>query len=152
LKVGNAAALRVPGLSAPVPARVSMVSPALDAGSTTVEVWLKVENQAGRLKVGTPVKALITGRTVTQALKVPASAILTADDGSKSVMVIGADGAAHKKPVTLGLGNGSDVEVTGGLTASDLVITSGSYGLDEGTRVKIGAAASDADSGGGGNH
>jgi HlyD family secretion protein len=30
-----------------------MVSPALDPGSTTVEVWLKIENKTGRLKVGT---------------------------------------------------------------------------------------------------
>ena len=35
-----------------------MISPALDPGSTTVEVWLKIENKSGRLKVGTPVKAV----------------------------------------------------------------------------------------------
>lgn len=149
LKVGNPASVRVPGISDPVAARVSMVSPALDPGSTTVEVWLKIDNKSGRLKVGTPVKAVITGRTVAQALTVPDSAILTADDGSKSVMVIGSDGAAHKKPVTLGIDNGTDVQITGGLTASDMVITSGSYGLDEGTKVKIGAPGGDQDSGGG---
>jgi len=148
LKVGNEASVRVPGFSDPVPAKVSMVSPALDPGSTTVEVWLRVENKAGRLKVGTPVKALITGRTVAQALQVADSAILTADDGTKSVM--GSDGAAHKKPVTLGIDNGTDVQVTSGLTSADMVITSGSYGLDEGTKVKIGAASGEG-SGGGGN-
>jgi len=151
LKVGNQAALRVPGLSGPVPAKVSMVSPALDPGSTTVEVWLKVDNKAGRLKVGTPVKAVITGRSVAQALQVPETAILTADDGSKSVMVIGQDGAAHKKPVTLGIDNGSNVQVTNGLTTTDMVITSGSYGMDEGTKVKVGAAGGDSDSAGGNN-
>ena len=151
LKVGNQAALRVPGLSGPVPAKVSMVSPALDPGSTTVEVWLKVDNKAGRLKVGTPVKAVITGRSVAQALQVPETAILTADDGSKSVMVIGQDGAAHKKPVTLGIDNGSNVQVTDGLTTTDMVITSGSYGMDEGTKVKVGAAGGDSDSAGGNN-
>lgn len=146
LKVGNEASVRVPGLQDPVAAKVAMVSPALDPGSTTVEVWLRIENKAGRLKVGTPVNALITGRTVAQALQVPDSAVLTADDGTKSVMVIGSDGAAHKKAVTLGIDNGTDVQVTSGLATSDMVITSGSYGLDEGTKVKIGAAA-----GGGGN-
>ncbi len=151
LKVGNPASVRVPGLTDPVAAKVSMVSPALDPGSTTVEVWLKIDNKAGRLKVGTPVKALVTGRTVAQALQVPDSAILTADDGSKSVMVIGSDGAAHKKPVTPGIDNGTDVEIKSGLTAADMVITSGSYGLDEGTRVKIGVAGGGEGSGGGGN-
>jgi HlyD family secretion protein len=140
MKVGNQASVRVPGIADPVPAKVSMVSPALDPGSTTVEVWLKIENKAGRLKVGTPVKAVVTGRTVAQALTVPDSAILTADDGTKSVMVIGADGAAHKRPVTLGIDNGTDVQITSGLTLTDMVITGGSYGLDEGTKVKMGAA------------
>ena len=35
-----------------------MISPALDPGSTTVEVWLKIDNKAGKLKVGTPVKVV----------------------------------------------------------------------------------------------
>jgi HlyD family secretion protein len=151
LKVGNDAAVRVPGLQDPVAAKVAMLSPALDPGSTTVEVWLRIENKDGRLKVGTPVKALITGQTVAQALQLPDSAILTADDGTKSVMVISSDGTARKKAVTLGIDNGTDVQVTSGLAASDMVITSGSYGLDEGTKVKIGAAGGDQDSGGGGN-
>lgn len=150
MKVGDAASVHVPGLTDAVGAKVAMVSPALDPGSTTVEVWLKIPNKDGHLKVGTPVKVAITGRTVEQAMKVPDSAILTADDGTKSVMVIGTDNAAHKKPVTLGIDDGTDVQVTSGLAPGDMVITSGSYGLDEGTKVKIGAAGAD-DSGGGGS-
>ncbi len=149
LKAGNQASVRLPGLSDSVPAKVSMVSPALDPGSTTVEVWLKIENKKGRLKVGTPVKAMMTGTSVTHALTVPLSAVLTGDNGAKSVMVVGSDGAAHKKPVTLGIDNGTDVQVTSGLTTADNVITSGSYGLDEGTKVKIGPAGGDEGSGGG---
>ena len=73
MKVGDAA-LRcsVPGVADPVPAKVSLISPALDPGSTTVEVWLKIDNKAGKLKVGTPVKVSITGRTVAKAWKIPA--------------------------------------------------------------------------------
>jgi multidrug efflux pump subunit AcrA (membrane-fusion protein) len=147
LKVGDSAAVTVPGLSDPVPARISMVSPALDPGSTTVEVWLKIDNKSGALKVGTPVKATITGRTVANAIKIPVSAVLTSQSGSKSVMVIGSDGAAHSKPVTLGIQDGDDVQVLSGLSAADTVITTGSYGLDEGTKVKIGPAT-DEDKGG----
>jgi len=139
LKVGNAATLRVPGIDNPVAAKVAMVSPALDPGSTTVEVWVKVDNKDGKLKVGAPVKVLLTGRTVDQALKIPNSAILTAEDGSKSVMVDN-DGAAQSKPVTLGINDGTDVQILSGLAPSDLVITGGAYGIDEGTKVKIGPA------------
>jgi HlyD family secretion protein len=145
LKVGSEAQLHVPGLTDPMAGKVSLISPALDPGSTTVEVWIKVDNKAGKLKVGTPVKVSLTGETVAQAWKIPNSAVLTAEDGSKSVMVIGGDGAAHHKPVTLGITDGEDVQVENGLAPSDQVITGGAYGLDEGTKVKVGSAGGDSD-------
>ncbi len=140
MKVGDDAQIQVPGIADPVKAKVSLISPALDPGSTTVEVWLKTDNKAGKLKVGTPVQALITGRTVANALKIPQPAVLTAQDGSKSVMVVGSDGAAHKKAVTLAISDGDDVQVLSGVAASDMVITGGAYGLDDGTKVKVGPA------------
>lgn len=152
LKLGDSAAVSVPGIADPVTAKVTMISPALDPGSTTIEVWLKIDNKSGALKAGTPVKATVTGKTVAQAWKIPLSSVLTAQDGSKTVMVVGSDGAAHSKPITLGIDDGDDVQVVKGLSPSDLVIIAGSYGLDEGTKVKVGPAASeDKDTGGGGN-
>ena len=143
MKVGDEAELSVPGIADPVPAKVTLISPALDPGSTTIEVWLKIDNKAGKLKVGTPVKASVTGKTVDKAWKIPASAVLTAQDGSKSVMLVGSDSAAHRKPVTLGISDDGDVQVMSGLSASDMVITGGAYGLDEGTKVKVGPAEAD---------
>lgn len=143
MKVGDNAKLRVPGIAEPVPAKVLLISPALDPGSTTLEIWLKIDNRSGRLKVGTPVKVLITGTSLPKTLKVPASAIFTAQDGSKSVMVVGSDGAAHRKPVTLGIKGEDDVQISSGITADDLVITTGAYGIDDGTKVKVGPAESD---------
>jgi multidrug resistance efflux pump len=155
MKLGDEALVRVPGVAEPVAAKVALISPALDPGSTTVEVWLKIDNQAGTLKVGTPVKVSIAGRSEAHAWRIPASSILTAQDGSKSVMVVGTDGAAHRKPVTLGIADAQDVQVTGGLAPADLVITGGAYGLDDGAKVKVGAPADDdrkpASGAGGGN-
>jgi len=148
LNIGSDAEVHAPGMDSAIPAKVSMISPALDAGSTTVEVWLKIDNHSGKLKVGTPVKVSITGRTAENAMKVPVSAVLTGEDGSKSVMVIDAAGKAQQKKVTLGISDGDDIEVLSGLNATDQVITGGAYGLDPGTRVKIGKATED-DSGGG---
>jgi RND family efflux transporter MFP subunit len=143
MKVGDAATVTVPGVADPVPAKVALISPALDPGSTTVEIWLRIENKKGTLKVGTPVHASITGRQVPQALTVPVSALLTAQDGSKSVMVVGADGAAHSKPVSVGITDDGRVQITNGLTTADMVITSGNYALEDGTKVKVGAADAD---------
>jgi HlyD family secretion protein len=143
MKIGDNASLLVPGVKDPVDAKVTLISPALDPGNTTLEIWLKADNKKGQLKVGTPVKVSITGRTVEKALKVPVSSILTAQDGSKSVMVVGTDGAAHKKAVELGIQDGDDVQITKGLTSGDMVITNGSYALDEGAKVKVGPAEDD---------
>jgi len=142
LKLGAPASITVRGLDEPLPAKVSLISPALDPGSTTVEVWLRVENPKGALKAGTPVRTTITGRTAENALTLPQEAIQTGPDGvSKFVLVIAPDGAATKKAVTLGITNPESAQILSGVTAADNVITTGGYGLDEGTKVKVGAAA-----------
>lgn len=143
LHVGNGAEVMVPGADQPVPAKISLISPALDPGSTTIEVWLEIQNKDGALKVGTPVKAIITGKTVKNALMIPKSAIQTAQDGSKSVMVIAPDSTAKKQAVTVGISDDKNVQVLSGLSQSDTVITVGAYGLDEGTKVKVGAPEAD---------
>lgn len=145
LSLGDEASITVPGVTEPLPAKVALISPALDAGSTTVEVWLRLENKDGRYKAGTPVRTSITGRTVPKAVKIPLSAVLTGEDGSKSVMVVGSDGAAHKKAVQLGINDGDDVQVTQGLNGSETVIITGAYGLDDGTKVKIGKPEADGE-------
>ncbi len=144
LSLGAAASVTIPGVPDPVAAKVSLISPALDPGSTTVEVWLRVENPKGLFKAGTAVHAVITGRTESSALLIPTESVQTASDGvTKSVMVIAADGTAHKHPITLGIQTSESVQVLSGLTNADNVITTGAYGLDDGTKVKVGAPDAD---------
>ena len=140
LKVGDTGSLTLPGIAEPVEARVSLVSPALDPGSTTLEVWLRLDNHAGRYKVGTPVKASVAGQTTADALLAPAGAVLTDQDGGKYVMLLHPDGTAHKRLVKVGITDADHVQILDGLAASDTVISSGAYGLDDGTRVQVGPA------------
>jgi multidrug efflux pump subunit AcrA (membrane-fusion protein) len=144
LSLGDEASISVPGEDKPVPATVSLISPALDPGSTTIEVWLRIDNSGGKLKVGTPVRISILGRKVADALKIPLSAVLTAQDGTKTVMTVGPGGRASVRAVSLGINDGSNVQVTKGLSAGDIVITAGSYGLDDGTEVKLAGPEPDA--------
>lgn len=148
LKVGDKATITAPGLDKPVPATVSLISPALDPGSTTVEIWLKIDNNDGILKVGTPVKANITGKAVPDALQVPATAIQTSDSGSKYVMVVGSGSKSRKMPVKLGIVNQQTAQVISGVTTADQVITVGSYALDPGTKVAVTAPDADASNAG----
>src|SRR5579883_1580387 len=142
LKVGDPATVTVPGVRDPVSAKVSLVSPALDPGSTTIEIWIRIENKSGALKVGTPVHVAIQTKTVPNAIKVPLSAMLNAQDSKASVMVAGADGVAHKKQVKTGIRDSDNVQIASGISPADMVITEGAYGLDDGTKVKITAPKS----------
>jgi multidrug efflux pump subunit AcrA (membrane-fusion protein) len=143
MKVGDKAEVNVPGMSDPIEGSVSLISPALDPGSTTVEVWVKLRNPDGQLRAGTPVHVAIVGRTVPNALQVPSSALITSDDGSLGVMIVGSDSTAHLKPVTVGIRLPDTVQILSGVGPDDVVIDSGGYGLQDGTKVKIGAADDD---------
>jgi HlyD family secretion protein len=135
LKLGDKAKVTIPGIDDPLEATVSLISPALDPGSTTVEVWLKLANPNGSLKVGTAVHVAIQGHTTAVALQVPISALLPAQDGSSDVMVVDADGTAHLRTVKTGMRSARMVQIISGLSPNDTVITDGSYGLDDGTKV-----------------
>jgi HlyD family secretion protein len=75
---------------------------------------------------------------------VPAAAVLTADDGTTSVMVIGADQVAHQTTVTTGVHAGGEVEIMSGVHAGQQVVTTGAFGLPDGTKVRVTAGAAAA--------
>lgn len=141
VKVGDAATLTAEN-GGRVPARITLVSPALDPSSTTVQVWAQARNPGDRLRPGANVQLTIRVATLPDALVVPASALLTAADGSTSVMVIGADHKAHARAVTVGARAAGLAQIIKGLRAGEEVITTGAYGLDEGTAVRAAPAAS----------
>jgi HlyD family secretion protein len=141
LKVGNAATITVPGSNEKVPGKVTVVSPALDPNSTTVEVWVQAKNPQQRLRPGSTVQVSMLAGAIPDALVVPAAAVLTGADGSTSVMVVGADGRAHQKPVQVGIRQDGEVEIAKGLSGGETVITTGAYGLPDNTRVQVEASA-----------
>jgi HlyD family secretion protein len=140
LKVGDKATITVPGEEEPIDGKVTVVSPALDPNSTTVEVWVRAENPKGRLRPGTSVQISMLARSVPNSLVIPAAAVLTAPDGGKYVMVAGSDNKAHQKTVKTGIRQGDQVQILEGLAEGDRVITSGAYGLPDNTKIRIEAA------------
>jgi len=145
LKVGDQGSMTVPGIEKPIEGKVTVVSPALDPNSTTVEVWLEAKNPKHELKPGTSVQLSLTARTVNDALVVPTSSVLTAADGSTTVMIAGTDGLAHQQAVKLGIRNGDGVQVLEGVKPGDKVVSNGAYGLPDKTKIKIEAANAPSD-------
>jgi len=137
LHVGDAASLS-PGAGAPpMPGKVTIVSPALDPNSTTLQVWVEAPNPGRRLKPGSTVSLSIVAKTVKDALVVPTEAILTAPDATTSVMVIGSDGEAHETSVKTGVRAAGEVQIWSGLRKGQQVVTAGAYGLPDGTKVAV---------------
>ena len=140
LKVGDQATIDVSGLDKPTEGKVTLVSPALDPNSTTVEVWVQAKNPDQALKPGTSVRLSMVSETVPDALVVPASAVLTAADGSATVMVIGSDQHARQLAVKVGIRQDENVQILDGLKEGQSVVASGAYGLPDNTKVSVEAA------------
>ncbi len=138
LKPGDAARVHAPG-DIEVAGKVSLVSPALDPNSTTVEVWVEAPNPDGRLRPGTTVTLEMVASTVNDAIVVPASALLKTPEGTTTVMIV-KDGHAQQVEVEAGIHDNDRVQITKGLAGGETVIVRGSYGLPDKTKVKIAEA------------
>ncbi|HKQ85416.1 MAG TPA: efflux RND transporter periplasmic adaptor subunit [Candidatus Acidoferrales bacterium] len=129
LKTGDSATISSTDVNKPLQGKVTLVSPALDPASTTVEVWVQAPNPGDKLKPGANVRVNIVAQTVQNAIVIPAAALLTETNGSTSVMVIGADNKPKQQDVKVGIRNGDNVQITDGLKLGDQVATTGAYEL-----------------------
>jgi HlyD family secretion protein len=137
LKVGNPAELKIPALDHPLKGRVTLVSPALDPGSTTIEVWVEASKPDPALRPGMTAEVAMTAKTVKDALVVPVSAVFKNAEGADYVVLAGSDEKAHQKTVQVGIRNTDLAQILSGINAGDPVITTGGYALPDGTQVKI---------------
>jgi multidrug efflux pump subunit AcrA (membrane-fusion protein) len=141
LKKGDSATLTVAGATEAIKGKVTMVSPALDPGSTTVEVWVLAPNPRNVMKAGGSASLTMIAKTIPNALIVPTLAVVTDDDGKKSVMIIGGDGVAHKRDIETGIQNADSIQIVSGLKPGEQVVSVGAYGLPDNTKVKVEAPA-----------
>lgn len=140
IRVGKSATITGPG--GQLTGKVTVVSPAVDPATTTVEVWVQAVNKGEVLKPGTSVQVDIAASAIGDALVVPASALLNLEEGGEKVMVV-AGNAAHEQKVEVGVKEGDRVQLLSGVKEGDQVITSGGLGLEDKAKVKVGGAKED---------
>jgi HlyD family secretion protein len=131
LKAGDDATILVPGQGPALKAKVTLVSPALDPNSTTVEVWVQAPNPGGRMKPGVSARVTMIGQTVPKAIVAPLAALLTATDGVTSMIMLDTDNKPHKKKVKVGIRDAGDIQITDGLQGGERVVTVGAFELDK---------------------
>jgi len=135
VKVGRPATIT--GSGGDVLGKVTVVSPAVDPNTTTVEIWVQAPNPEEKLKPGDTVHVAIKAETLQDVTLVPKSAILNSDEGGQIVIVVTPDNVAHERKVSIGVQQGSQVEIASGVNEGDKVVTVGGLGLDDGSKVIV---------------
>ncbi len=125
--------------------KVVVVSPSVDPSTTTVEVWVQADNPGEKMKPGGTVRVSIRADLIKDTLLVPAAALLNSDEGGEKVMVVGKDNLARERKVTVGVREGNRVQILGGVSEGEKVITSGGLGLDDKAKVEIKSEEDDDD-------
>jgi len=137
VKVGQTATLTQPDSKEEVNGKVTVVSPATDPNSTTVQVWIQIDNPGERLKPGMAMHAAIATEVYKAASVVPVAAILPGEEGGTAVLTVSPDNVAHKRTVTLGVRQGNQVQILSGVNPGEEVVVVGGLGLDDKAKVKI---------------
>jgi HlyD family secretion protein len=137
IAVGQPATIALSDGSLETTGTVTVVSPAADPGSTTVQVWVQAENPAERLKPGRAVRVAIVAATLRKATVVPVAALLPSSEGGVVVMTVGSDSVAHQKPVKTGVRDAGAVEILEGVSPGEQVVVVGGVGLEDGAQVKV---------------
>lgn len=117
-------------------AELTRLAGAVDPGTGTMLVELQAANEDRALRPGSFAQARFPLAGGGKALAVPPSALLIDSDGAR-VALLGADGKAHFRPVTIGRDRGTVVEISKGIAAGDKVIDSPPDSLREGDRVQV---------------
>jgi multidrug efflux pump subunit AcrA (membrane-fusion protein) len=134
ISVGRPA--RIAGPDGDLAGKVTVVSPAVNPNTTTVEVWVQVPNPGEKLKPGSTVRVSIIAETIQNTIIVPASALLNSEEGGQKVMVIDKDSVAHEHKIVPGVRQGDRVQIAG-LQEGEQVVTSGGLGLEDKAKVVI---------------
>jgi multidrug efflux pump subunit AcrA (membrane-fusion protein) len=136
MHVGDAASISVAGVDKPVYGKVTLISPALDPNSTTVEIWVSAANKSLALRPGSAAKLDIVTRSVKDALAVPTVALVQTTEGSR-VMVVDTNSIAHERAVQTGVVDAEQqlTQIISGLNAGERIVTVGAYGLPDGAKV-----------------
>src|SRR5258706_10915470 len=143
LKVGQRATVASSDETTKISGSVTVVSPAVDPNSTTVEAWVQAANPGEKLRPGATVHVTIQGETVQNALVAPASAVLPDPEGGTAMLVVTdafdaeVVSVVNRHKVDIGIRSPGMVQILKGVAAGDKVVVEGGIGLDDGAEVNV---------------
>jgi RND family efflux transporter MFP subunit len=115
--------------------KVTRTSNSIDMASRTLNTEVDVDNPAGQLLPGAYVRVHLRLPSQRRSLIIPSNTLLFRSEGLRVGVV--RNNHAALTPVTIGVDYGATVQITSGLTRTDLVIVSPSDSLIDGAPVRI---------------
>jgi HlyD family secretion protein len=118
---------------------ISLISKASDPQNRTVEIWVSLKNEEGRLRADSAAKVVVATQTASDVIVVPIAAVTldASTDNTGTVMVVDENSKAHETKVTVGIRAKDKVEITSGLKGGETVVIEGNYALPDDTKVEI---------------
>jgi multidrug efflux pump subunit AcrA (membrane-fusion protein) len=103
---------------------------------STHQFELRLDLEGRPFPVGQTLRVAIPVSDSREVLTVPRDALVLRPEG-QSVFVIASDGTARQVPVTVGVGQGPDLEITGDIEPGDQVVIRGNERLQPGQEVRL---------------
>ena len=119
------------------------VTPSLDVPAAMRYVVWEIDNSSGILEPQTYSNMYVQSQQPVSVLAVPLSAMVDQNHGA--VYVWDADGHVNRRDVSVGADDGEYAEVLDGLQEGDIVIVSGTDGLESGTKAEVEIEEADGD-------
>jgi cobalt-zinc-cadmium efflux system membrane fusion protein len=112
----------------PIEGRVSFIDPQLNTTTRTAKVRVEVANPRGELRLGMYTDVTIESASTSAVLSVPRDAVQSVGDSQVVYVASPKDRTKFvERTVRLGRMAGNQVEVLGGLSAADSVVSKGSF-------------------------
>lgn len=124
-------------------ARITEVSPVVDATSRTLEVSLALTERDARVKAGMFATMRLITREESGVLAVPPQAVTRYYDDDV-VFVVSADGTVERRSVTIGLISNDLVQIASGIEEGESVVTAGITNVSDGATVRVVSTGGDA--------
>ena len=110
--------------------QIARVAPVLDPATRTAEIEIEVPNPGYRLKPGMYARMGVTIESRKDTTLVPKTAVVDYDS-KRGVFTMTAENKAKFLPIETGIEDAERVEVRGGITAADTLVTAGASSLRE---------------------
>jgi RND family efflux transporter MFP subunit len=117
--------------------RVERINPSTEPGTRTVNIYVSLPNEDALLKAGMFAKVMLTTMPESEAPSLPMSAVRS--DGQQSYVWVIADGKLARRNIATGKRDerAQLVEITSGLSPSDVVLATKFDNLKDGLAAKV---------------